>query len=474
MEAEQESPVKRAVLIDPGLLPGLDPLLRRRALGMLPVGGKPLIAHWCERLSDAGIREIELLLSHMPEQIRELVGAGERWGVEVHVLLVREDETPEEAVASARGFINQPTLVAGMHMLPLAGWRAWLQQAVARNEAAISTGSDNPYDWCVLSEVFWGAPEQSFGVLPCDDEVHRQIIDAKGLWQANMDVLSGVITDPNPSGYEIEPGVLSGKGCRLQPQAEVTSPCIIGENALIGKRVKLGPNVVIGAHTIVDEASSLMDCVIFDHTFIGSHTELDQAVVDGYLIVKIDSGVAVHVDDPMILGNVETMYAKRVTVAERLVAFFMLALLSVPMLLRAILLRLSGKQAWESSELLLPRGHDLDGRMSYHALPVHCLAVANPMWRKLPWLWHVVLGRLALTGAAPSQKGDEPPPEWAHESDERQVGVICLADVSGASRAGHGCEEALIADSYYCASRKGPLDLMLASRLLANLWRPWA
>ncbi len=50
---------------------------------LLPVGGRPLIAHHLQRLQAAGFREVVINTSYLGEQIRAELGNGERWGLSI-------------------------------------------------------------------------------------------------------------------------------------------------------------------------------------------------------------------------------------------------------------------------------------------------------------------------------------------------------------------------------------------------------
>ena len=50
---------------------------------LIPVAGKPLLAHQMERLRDAGFEELVVNTAYLGEQIRTFLGDGSQWGVTV-------------------------------------------------------------------------------------------------------------------------------------------------------------------------------------------------------------------------------------------------------------------------------------------------------------------------------------------------------------------------------------------------------
>jgi MurNAc alpha-1-phosphate uridylyltransferase len=62
----------------------LRPLTDTTPKPLLEVGGKLLIEHHLERLATAGFREIVINLSHLGDKIRETLGNGSNWGLNIH------------------------------------------------------------------------------------------------------------------------------------------------------------------------------------------------------------------------------------------------------------------------------------------------------------------------------------------------------------------------------------------------------
>ena len=73
---------------------------------LLTAGGKPLIIYHLERLSAAGIREVIINIAHLGGQIKDVLGTGSQWGLNIHY---SEELQPLE------------TAGAILHALPLLG-----------------------------------------------------------------------------------------------------------------------------------------------------------------------------------------------------------------------------------------------------------------------------------------------------------------------------------------------------------------
>ncbi|HEY8233504.1 MAG TPA: NDP-sugar synthase [Vicinamibacteria bacterium] len=71
----------KAMLLAAGLGQRMRPLTLLRAKPVLPVLGRPLLAHTLERLARAGVREAIVNLHHLPESVTAALGTGRRFGM---------------------------------------------------------------------------------------------------------------------------------------------------------------------------------------------------------------------------------------------------------------------------------------------------------------------------------------------------------------------------------------------------------
>ena len=62
----------------------LRPLTDTTPKPLIEVGGKHLIEYHLERLAAAGFREVVINLSHLGDRIRDTIGDGSTWGLQIH------------------------------------------------------------------------------------------------------------------------------------------------------------------------------------------------------------------------------------------------------------------------------------------------------------------------------------------------------------------------------------------------------
>src|ERR1041384_1703470 len=66
-----------------GLATRLRPVTERIPKSLVPVAGKPFLAHQLELVRDQGLRRVVLCLGHLGEQVQSEFGDGHGYGVEL-------------------------------------------------------------------------------------------------------------------------------------------------------------------------------------------------------------------------------------------------------------------------------------------------------------------------------------------------------------------------------------------------------
>lgn len=74
----------RAMILAAGRGERLRPLTDTTPKPLLEIDGRPLIAHHLEKLATAGFREVIINLAHLGDLIRETLGDGSAWGLNIH------------------------------------------------------------------------------------------------------------------------------------------------------------------------------------------------------------------------------------------------------------------------------------------------------------------------------------------------------------------------------------------------------
>ena len=457
---------KTAILVDPGMPFSLAPVLNDISIPLLPVGTKPLVQHWIERLAAAGFESIMVLVAHHTEKTRAFLGSGSRWGVEVQCQLYRPEQNAAAHWPLVAHLDPEGLLVLDLTVWPEADLSNWLaEQVLVKNgflsadkgcEWLDSMRSDQSIDW-LDRKVNW---------LPA--EMLYPVTRIKELWQLNMQLVSGELVDPLPFGFEAEPGFWAGSNARIESTSHVLGAAILGESCIIGKRAMLGPNAVIGEKSVIEEGAQVQNSLVFPRSFIGSHIALSKMVVAGDMIYRIEDDVLLYINDPEIVADREQI-GQRVSLTQRALSVALLVLLLVPVVLTALWLKLTGKQAFLAEQHFMEIGRSLEGRRELKGITLPTLNVQHPVWRKIPWLLLSARGRLLLVGTSLRQSQEMRYPGWVTDSELFEPGVITLADATGVKT--DDVETTIITDAYQLSLGQVGANLSVILQWLIRLVR---
>src|SRR5215469_4097880 len=88
----------KALLICPRNRAAVPVLAEAGSLSCVPLLGQGLVEYWLSHLACAGTKETLILADDHPEEIRTLVGDGERWGLRLEILEEQRELTPAQAL----------------------------------------------------------------------------------------------------------------------------------------------------------------------------------------------------------------------------------------------------------------------------------------------------------------------------------------------------------------------------------------
>jgi NDP-sugar pyrophosphorylase family protein len=445
---------KLAILIDPGTVPAFASLLDDYPFPLLPASTKPLIQHWIERLVEADFKNIVILVEHLPEKVRAFVEEGQRWGVNVSFASIRHGQTFKTQRALVDINSASHIFIAELMAFP----KVELIEKLKSSKEGVSS---------VVGLSRWASKLAELEEKPLyehDFEYVLPVTTPRELWQLNMGLLSSKVTDPLPFGFEAEPGVWVASNCKIGRNVRSFSPIVLGESTILSKNVIIGPNAVISERCVLDDGSMVKDSVVMGRTFIGSHIVINNMVVSGDMVYRVDDDVLLHINDIEILSRSDSN-DQSFDLSGRLFALFTLVVMALPALLASLVLKLKGREAFIKETIYLEDGRDLSGVRQLSGLNVLSLNSEHRGWRKLPWLWWVLNQKLMLVGSSPRMSADFDYPSWVSDAEEFIPGVISQADLNNADDA----ESIVIADAYQLAQGEVGFSLSMWSKWLLSM-----
>jgi glucose-1-phosphate thymidylyltransferase len=103
----------KALVLAAGKGARLKPVTNNIAKHLIPIANKPMIFYVLEQIREAGIQDAGIVISpDTGKEIREVVGTGERWGLNIQYILQPQPQGIAHAVKTGRDFLgNEPFLL---------------------------------------------------------------------------------------------------------------------------------------------------------------------------------------------------------------------------------------------------------------------------------------------------------------------------------------------------------------------------
>jgi glucose-1-phosphate thymidylyltransferase len=328
----------------------LRPLTYTGAKQLIPIANKPIIFYGIEALMKVGIKKIGIVVGNTKEEVVNIVGNGERWGVEICYISQESPLGLAHAIKISRDFLKEDSFMMYLgdnilkdHLDHMVGQFAKNQP----NALILLTEVDNPQEFGVavvdekgrvrkLVEKPSEPPSNLalVGIYLFDKEIFKaidnikpswrnelEITDAiqwlldnghrvesqtvKGWWkdtgkpediiEANLLILEdiesdnqGEVVDSNINGrVKIEKGALIEKSI-------IRGPAIIGENARI-IRSYIGPFSSIGKSVRIENSEVECSVIMDGATIHNLEKRIDRSILGKNVVInQIDESPRTH------------------------------------------------------------------------------------------------------------------------------------------------------------------------------------
>lgn len=289
-------------------------LANNRSPASLPYLDRGLMQHAIESLVSRDVKEFEIVAFVTAERISSLVQGGTRWGASIHVTSTRNwSEIQELMVAKAQG---EAILVANAERLPDIA-------QVALDQPGVFLAPNGATCWAVVKPSdFQHVPAVINGEVP--DGLAKVSVPYCLNVSTPADYLEGwdhVVGREMPllvqTGRDRSPGVVIGRGARVDPSATLTAPCYVGENTIIGRGCQIGPRGYVCSNCILEEDTSVSDTVILPGSYVGANLELKHKVAARSSILDLVRKLVVPVSDDVLFGSTNLSSRQGPSAAER-------------------------------------------------------------------------------------------------------------------------------------------------------------
>lgn len=271
---------------------------------LLPWGWTTFVEQVLATCSEAGLREIDLVVSEGPELLRSRLGDGERWGLRLRWHLAKDGHTPYSVlhdmvrarpvrllVGHGHEWIDAGTLrgllardCSVVRMDTQAAWAGWASLSPSQ-VLAVSRHADAEQ----LATTVLGLPLRQQLVRAEQGQAAPATVPA--LLALQTRALRGPYVTKAPARWLRKPWGLMSPDAHVHPQAQITGPVVVGPRCVVGRGATLGEHSVLVSDVMVASGAVVLGSVVMPHTYVSGDLSLMQAVASGATVMHAAWGV---------------------------------------------------------------------------------------------------------------------------------------------------------------------------------------
>lgn len=242
---------------------------------LLPVCGKPLIAHRIDELRGLRVRGLTIVTDH-PDELRAALPT-----LPVHQLKV-EIITPDQrpSLTTERVLLTSAEHFAEPVLRSIAS-ATEATEIQARDKSVLGLNLSAEQALNLLSNT----EARSFADALSLPSTARCVAvkDVRGLIELNLAVLHGKIATTRISGLELAPQIYL-EWCKAARPANIFGPVHIGDGVTTARTARIG-NCVIGRGAVIPSRTQLERCVVMDNTTAPRGAHLTDALITENLVL---------------------------------------------------------------------------------------------------------------------------------------------------------------------------------------------
>ncbi len=341
----------KALVLAAGLGSRLNPITMTRPKHLITIAGKSILERILENIAKLGIKEVGIVVHHYANKVKERIGDGSRWGLNIEYIYQPVLNGTAGAVEIAKDFVgNEDVLVIyGDVTLDENVMKDFIKYYEEKNPDAIILGVrvPNPREFGVIvsergmlvdilekpkiekipsnlinAGIYVFKPK-IFDILErvtLSPRGEKELTDAlkllakigvvlvydggSGWWfdigrpwdlldasKKFLHELKPQIKIKNTSNVLIIGDVVIEEGTEIKPGTVIEGPVYIGRDVIIGYNSVIGPYTSIGDNVEIGPLSYIQGSIIMDNTKISSHCSVFESIIgEG---VYLESGVKI-------------------------------------------------------------------------------------------------------------------------------------------------------------------------------------
>jgi NDP-sugar pyrophosphorylase family protein len=463
-------------------------LTKRIPVAMLPVLGKTIIEYHLEQISNSGLTEVCVALVENPKYMRKFLGNGERWGLNISTVDYKEPCEPELLLTKIRVSKQKRAIIIPSEIVIEPDYKVLRERAAhvmdtslcisapyvhyAKNELALeSVHVETNYSDTGIRVI--SLPYNHDGSSEIRHECKWMKISSPiELAEANRLAVSGYFPWLLKRFSNDPTGNIFGHHSNRAQDSKIEGPVFIGSFAKIGKGVHIKNLSVIGNGAVISDDVTIDGSLIFDNTFIGSHTDVINKIVSGRTLFNPLTGLGIEITDPVIITGIHERHLRpKLKRMFEYVLCLCLLVITLPVWLGKVMVRLIlGYSAFDKVFHVPSNEFGREDEVAdSHRIPLLTFINASPFNSRLPGLFDVMKGKLSLVGVRPltPELMEHFWEDWEMLRFEAPTGLFTIIDSDGARSLDE--DEKIVMENYYAATRSFNVDLKILFKALRNL-----
>jgi NDP-sugar pyrophosphorylase family protein len=291
----------------------LPPLDERAPSSLLPMAGKSKLVYWLEHCYRAGLRSL-IIISPEWQLIKANINDGTQYGVSIKYA-DRLDVVEEKKVSVC---INADLLV-DFDSTELSGLvenndQICIEDEVVASFCSLTSGQSNFRSIAAQANPVIKKVDGHVLAMNTAQDFHANIIS---IIERKYDSLlpAGLTDEASPKLYLN--GVVKWNRNSLK-----AGSLYCGDGTQIDKTVNITSSTAIEKDCFIDKEARISNSVILTGSYVGKMTEVENSIVWGRLLIRVDTNTVIKMPDDLILADQTRRNQKRGSMKNRLSKWF--------------------------------------------------------------------------------------------------------------------------------------------------------
>jgi hypothetical protein len=123
------------------------------------------------------------------------------------------------------------------------------------------------------------------------------------VWKLHQKLHQLGVSKTAPVGYPYQENLWAGLDASIHEDCQVEDLVIAGQNVVIKENVKLKGLVVLGDNVVIENGAVIENSIIENDTYVGKMIYIENSVVRGNRLYRIDRGITLDIPEKQILGK---------------------------------------------------------------------------------------------------------------------------------------------------------------------------